>query len=720
MDRKSDYDKVYLSFIIIGAFMLLIHLYYYCHPLLKEAGLTHELVDRSFMKMRAGGAFSSYAKTKIWALLFVVASVIVKGGKGTDIKWMPIAIAGAAGAALYFFPPVVAPSLYLAFTVLGGACFCWAAALAARKIHPFNERKNDPSDTFEQCEVLLETPDSINIPTKYKYRGQMRDGWLNVVAPFRGSMVLGVPGSGKSFSIYGPFIEQMIAKGYSMFVYDYKYPDLTEMVYNELLQNTDKYAVLPEFCVINFKDPRYSNRCNPLHPSYIDDPADTSEIAELVMLNVNKAAVEKEDFFTQSAKLYLDAIMWFLRNYEDGRYCTFPHAIELMAQDYKQVFEILSTRPELQAKIKPFQNALNENAQDQLQGQIASAQIPLNKFVSPALYWVLTGDDFTLDVNNPEHPKILCVGNDPNRQTIYGTTLALFTSRMFKLINHKGKLKCGVLLDELPTIFIKGIDNLIATARSNKVAIVLGAQDKSQLRRDYGEKESEVIFNTVGNVFSGQVNGRTAEDFSKSFGKEFRKQESQTQSAESESLNISFHQEEILPMSTIESLTQGYFFGKVADNNDMKIDRKFFCAEVQRDAEALKRKQAAWQPLPQMTSFGEDKILAFVNENPDAVLSEHFEEKLRKGSAIYSEEDLKEEVSRRILLLSSEERGAILREELQKRLSRAVEDRIQANFKRIRAEVEGIIAKEYKKAGSPANSKSQKLSVHSVDPLSGL
>jgi type IV secretory pathway TraG/TraD family ATPase VirD4 len=278
-------------------------------------------------------------------------------------------------------------------------------------------------------------------------------------------MVLGTPGSGKSFSVYGPFIEQMIAKGYSMFIYDYKFPDLTEIVYNEFRDNIRKYDVVPEFCVINFNDPTRSLRCNPLNPKYITDPADTTEIAELVMLNVNKAAVEKEDFFTLSAKVYLDALIWFLKLYEDGRYCTFPHVIELMAQDYKKVFSILSRYPELEAKIKPFSNALEGGAQDQLQGQIASAQIPLNKFVSPSLYWVLTGDDFTLDVNDPKHPKILCVGNDPDRQAIYGTTLALFTSRMFKLINHKGKLKCGVLLDELPTIFLKGLDNLIATAR---------------------------------------------------------------------------------------------------------------------------------------------------------------------------------------------------------------------------------------------------------------
>ena len=304
-----------------------------------------------------------------------------------------------------------------------------------------------------------------------------------------------------------------------------------------------------------------------------------------------------------SAKTYLDALIWFLKLYEGGRYCTFPHVIELMAQDYKKVFSILASYPELEAKIKPFSNALEGGAQDQLQGQIASSQIPLSKFVSRSLYWVLTGNDFSLDINDPAHPKILCVGNDPDRQAVYGTTLALFTSRMFKLINHKGKRKCGVLLDELPTIYLKGIDNLIATSRSNKVAIVLGAQDKSQLRRDYGDKESEVIFNTVGNVFSGQVTGKTAEELSKSFGKEFRRRESETRGIDQESVNVSFQHEELLPLSTIETLSQGVFFGKVADNNDTKIKDKFFCGEIQRNLRKLKRRQKKWKSLPVLTEF---------------------------------------------------------------------------------------------------------------------
>lgn len=694
MAHKSDFDKFYYFIVVTGVVVLLANLYYYAHPFWKSLGWTHEIADSLMVKLRAGGTFSGPWKTKALAMGLFAISLITRYGKGKKTPWWLIGAVGAVGFALYLLP-IKDALLYIISTVAGTAVLWWAFGSVGRNLGGFNEAKNDRAETFEQNGKLQNTDDSINIPTIYQYHQRLHKGWINVVNPFRATLVLGTPGSGKSYSIYGPFIEQMIAKGYSMFVYDYKYPDLTEVVYNELLQNIGSYKVKPEFCVINFQDPRFSLRCNPINPRYIEDPADTTEIAELVMLNVNKQAVEKEDFFTLSAKVYLDALIWFLKIYEDGKYCTFPHVIELMAQDYKKVFKILSKYPELEAKIKPFQNALEGNAQDQLQGQIASAQIPLNKFVSKKLYWVLSGDDFSLDINDPEHPKILCVGNDPDRQSIYGTTLALYTSRMFKTINHKHKLKCGVLLDELPTIYLKGIDNLIATARSNKVAIVLGAQDKSQLKRDYGDKESDVIFNTVGNVFSGQVNGRTAEELSKSFGREFRRRESQTQSIESDSVNISFQQEELLPVSTIETLSQGVFFGKVADNNDEKISNKFFCGEIQIDRRKMEEKRRQWHPLPRMTDFGEASIREKVMSDKPSALKEYFKDEIRKdGSIGYVGDQLDEEAQNRAEALSDDAVDALLAKIIEEKIAEELERRVQENFTRIQQDVKRIISRE--------------------------
>ena len=694
MERRSEYNKYYSTMTLIGGVILLVNVYYYAHPLLKEFGLTSQVVDVIFLKLRSGGVFVTPSLTKGLALLLLGLCLITRSGKGWKINWWWIILSGILGAFLYFVNPQNT-GIYLASTALGLGLLCWAIAMVGRNISSFNEAINDRMETFQQCEDLMSTDDSINIPTTFQYKYKMHRGWINVINPFRATMVLGTPGSGKSFSVYGPFIEQMIEKGYSMFVYDYKYPDLTEIVYNEYIRNANRYPVEPEFCVINFKDPRYSLRCNPINPRYITDPADTTEIAEVVMLNVNKAAVEKEDFFTLSAKMYLDALLWFLKLYEGGRYCTFPHVIELMAQDYKKVFSILSRYPELEAKIKPFSNALEGGAQDQLQGQIASAQIPLNKFVSRSLYWVLTGDDFSLDINDPQHPKILCVGNDPDRQAIYGTTLALFTSRMFKLINHKGKLKCGVLLDELPTIYIKGIDNLIATARSNKVAIVLGAQDKSQLKRDYGDKESEVIFNTVGNIFSGQVNGKTAEELSKSFGKEFRRRESETRGIDQESVNISFQHEELLPLSTIETLSQGVFFGKVADNNDMKIKDKFFCGEIKIDLDKMQEKRKHWQTLPQFTDFGENEIKQEVLAQSYDYLLDYFCDYIRvNGDVVLELEELQKAAAEMLANATNKQKAEILDKIVSERIDYAVQKRIQDNFISVQNDVREIIRRE--------------------------
>ena len=297
----------------------------------------------------------------------------------------------------------------------------------------------------------------------------------------------------------------------------YKFDDLSTIAYNSLLKNMDKYEVKPRFYVINFDDPRRSHRCNPINPEFMTDISDAYEASYTIMLNLNRTWIEKQgDFFVESPIILLAAIIWYLKIYKNGIYCTFPHAVELLNKPYSDLFTILTSYPELENYLSPFMDAWKGNAQDQLQGQIASAKIPLTRMISPQLYWVMTGNDFSLDINNPKEPKLLCVGNNPDRQNIYSAALGLYNSRIVKLINKKKQLKCAVIIDELPTIYFRGLDNLIATARSNKVGVLLGFQDFSQLTRDYGEKESKVIQNTVGNIFSGQVVGETAKTLSAS------------------------------------------------------------------------------------------------------------------------------------------------------------------------------------------------------------
>ena len=334
--------------------------------------------------------------------------------------------------------------------------------------------------------------------------------------------------------------------------------------------------------------------------------------------------IEKQgDFFVESPIILLAAIIWYLKIYKNGIYCSFPHAVELLNKPYSDLFTILTSYPELENYLSPFMDAWKGGAQDQLQGQIASAKIPLTRMISPQLYWVMTGNDFSLDINNPKEPKILCVGNNPDRQNIYSAALGLYNSRIVKLINKKGQLKSTVIIDELPTIYFRGLDNLIATARSNKVAVCLGFQDFSQLNRDYGEKESKVIQNTVGNIFSGQVVGETAKTLSERFGKILQKRQSISINRQDVSTSINTQLDSLIPASKISNLSQGTFVGSVSDNFGEKIDQKIFHAEIIVDHAKVNAEKKAYKKIPVINTFkdseGNDIILQQIQRNYDQI-----------------------------------------------------------------------------------------------------
>lgn len=437
-------------------------------------------------------------------------------------------------------------------------------------------------------------------------------------------MVIGTPGSGKSYAIVNSYIRQLIAKGFAIYIYDYKFDDLSTIAYNSLLKNMDKYEVKPRFYVINFDDPCRSHRCNPINPEFMTDISDAYEASYTIMLNLNRTWIEKQgDFFVESPIILLAAIIWYLKIYKNGIYCTFPHAVELLNKPYSDLFTILTSYPELENYLSPFMDAWKGNAQDQLQGQIASAKIPLTRMISPQLYWVMTGNDFSLDINNPKEPKLLCVGNNPDRQNIYSAALGLYNSRIVKLINKKKQLKCAVIIDELPTIYFRGLDNLIATARSNKVGVLLGFQDFSQLTRDYGEKESKVIQNTVGNIFSGQVVGETAKTLSERFGKVLQQRQSVSINRQDVSTSINTQLDSLIPASKITNLSQGTFVGAVADNFDEKIEQKIFHAEIVVDHVKISAEEKAYRKIPIINDFkdrnGDDIMMQQIQRNYDQI-----------------------------------------------------------------------------------------------------
>ena len=493
-------------------------------------------------------------------------------------------------------------------TTLTGGFFCllasglWISRLLKNNL--LEDVFNTENESFLQETKLMENEYSVNLRTKFWFKGKMYNGFINLVNIFRATIILGTPGSGKSYAIVNQFIKQTIEKAYALYIYDFKFDDLSIIAYNHLIKYRHRYKVPPKFYVINFDNPRKSHRCNPLAPELMTDNSDAYESSYTIMLNLNKSWVQKQgDFFVESPIVLFTAIIWFLKLYENGKYCTFPHAIELLNKRYEDVFTILTSYPDLENYLSPFVDAWKGGAAEQLMGQIASAKIPLSRLISPQLYWVMSGSDFTLDINNPKEPKVLCVGNNPDRISIYGAALGLYNSRIVKLINKKKQLKSCVIIDELPTIFFKGLDNLIATARSNKVAVVLGFQDFSQLKRDYGDKEAAVIMSTVGNVFSGQVVGETAKTLSERFGKILQKRESMSINRNDTSTSISTQLDSLIPASKISTLSQGMFVGAVADNFGETIEQKIFHAQIVVDNEAVQKETAAYQPIPEISSF---------------------------------------------------------------------------------------------------------------------
>ena len=620
----------------VSIILAIMNVYWYCYEAMHIWGVTIGVVDRILINFnRTGGLFHSILYTKLFSLLLLALSCLgTKGVKAEKMSWNRIFTVLAVGFCLFFLNwwILLLPishlgnaTLYIFTMTAGYICLLMGGLWMSRllKQNLMEDVFNNENESFMQETKLMVNEYSVNLPTRFYYKKKWNKGWINVVNPFRASMVLGTPGSGKSYAIVNNYIKQQIEKGFAMYIYDYKFPDLSEIAYNHLLHHLDAYKVKPQFYVINFDDPRKSHRCNPINPAFMTDISDAYESAYTIMLNLNRSWIQKQgDFFVESPIILLAAIIWFLKIYEKGKYCTFPHAIEFLNRPYAQIFPILTSYDELANYLSPFMDAWEGGAQDQLQGQIASAKIPLSRMISPALYWVMTGDDFSLDINNPKEPKVLVVGNNPDRQNIYSAALGLYNSRIVKLINKKKQLKSSVIIDELPTIYFRGLDNLIATARSNKVAVCLGFQDFSQLTRDYGDKESKVIQNTVGNVFSGQVVGETAKTLSERFGKVLQQRQSMTINRNDKSTSISTQMDSLIPASKISNLTQGIFVGAVSDNFDERIDQKIFHAEIVVDSVKVSAEMKAYQPIP--------VIVEFKNEDGSDNLKETIEANYRK------------------------------------------------------------------------------------------
>lgn len=486
------------------------------------------------------------------------------------------------------------------------------------------DKWNVEGESFMQHTEKRISPYSVNIPMQFYYKRKVHDGYINIENPFRGTMVIGTPGSGKSFSIINPFIRQLLAKEFTMCLYDFKFPDLGEIAfYHYSLAKQQGLLKNFEFNVINLNEVEKSRRINPLRADYIKTLADASETAEALVEALKKGdkASGSDAFFTQSAVNFLASTIYFLSRYENGKYSSLPHVLALLNCSYEEIFTLLFSNKELVSLLSPFMTAYRAKAFDQLEGQVGTLKIFISRLATKETFWVFSGDDFNLHISSKEEPSVLVLANDPNTQNINSACYSVVLNRLTRLINSKGNLPSSLIIDEIPTLFVHKIENLIATARSNKVAIVMGLQELPQFQQQYGKNTATTIQSVVGNVISGSVrNKETLEWLERLFGKSKQLGESLTIDRDKTSSQLSEKLEVLIPAGKIASLNAGEVVGMIAADASNEFTGRFDTSaincKVTLNSKALEIEQKGLRELPIYYNFGENK---------EAILTDNFE-----------------------------------------------------------------------------------------------
>jgi hypothetical protein len=596
---------------MMGVVILLLHGYYYFYGAFEQWHLTTPMGDRILADIAHTGIFTHFHTSKLIALGFLILSLIgIRGRKSEKLNYRMAAAYLVAGLCLYFSSSlllyITAPvkslaEAYFGITGMGFILVISGGAMLTRiikgKLSP--NVFNTDNETFPQEERLIQNAYSINLRAEYQLKGKTRSSWINYINPRRSLLIMGSPGSGKSWYIIEPAIKQLIEKQFAEYIFDYKYPDLTLVAYNHFLRFRHLYPVPPDFYSINYTHPEYSHRNNPLFPEMMTDLLDAMEASKTMLLSINRTWANKQgEFFVESPINFLAAVFWFLRKFQDGRYCTLPHAIELIQLKYDDLFTVLNTEPEVQHLVTPFISAYLNDVMETVDSQVASVRIPLGRLASPLLYYILSGNDFTLDINNPKAPKIVCLGSDPLKSEALAPVISLFCDRLHKIVNQKGKAKCALIYDEFSSIRVPSIQTIIAVGRGHDIVPIIAIQDYSQLKKVYSKEEAEAIFNMTGNFITGQVSGESAKLVSERFPKIMQDRESISINSSDTSISRSKQLESSVPPSTIASLSSGEFVGMVADNPDEIITLKTFHARIVNDPIGLRKEKDAYEPLP--------------------------------------------------------------------------------------------------------------------------
>ncbi|HEX3934725.1 MAG TPA: YWFCY domain-containing protein [Puia sp.] len=603
-----------------GIILLLAHFFAICYEPFQPQGPLGTITDRLHDVVTRLSWVADDTKAKLVILLLAVISAFAFSKPATRrVDWRIPTMVFATGLLLYFstirLTPVGSSSevaYYYAGITLGSYLLILfgLGRLARARSYAFSgQHFAQDTSGFKQEEKRIDTPHSLNFPAKYEYNGKVRNSYINLVNPRRGVLIMGLPGSGKSWFIVEPAIEQLIQKGTAIFIYDFKYPTLTNIAYDCFSRYQARYPDSVQFYCVNFTDLSRSHRCNLIDPATLQFPSDAEAVSRTILLSMNKIWVSKQgDFFVESSIRYLASLIWFLKVYEGGRYCTLPHVIELSKVPYDELFTILNAEPSTRGFIIPFKEAYMNKTMEMLDGQISTARIPLGRLDSKDIYYVLSGNDVDLGINDIENPAILCLGSDSRRHDALSPVISLYIDRLNKQVNHANGYPMALVLDEFATVRATSILDTIATGRSNDISTILAIQDLSQLKQRYSHDEAEQILNTAGNLLCGQIVGESANLVSQRFHANFNLKTTISVNSSDISTSKTEQMVDAVAPSSLANLSSGEFIGMIADDPGKKIKLKGFHASFTKKT----RPKTDQPPLP------------LVHEVTDAILDTNY------------------------------------------------------------------------------------------------
>jgi YWFCY protein/TraM recognition site of TraD and TraG len=589
MNRDKN-EAVTEIFLVASTAVLLIHFYGMCYPAFANWGLRSHLSNAVMERIFRTRLYNIVLWGKEMALVGIVP-VLMTGKRDRISGYKGPLITLAVGGLLYFGSGLLSPQndeagtvalLYILSTSVGYLLIMAGAVRLVRALrNPFRDK---PTGGFLQEEKPIVTKYSLNFRGQYVFNGRRRKSYISIVNPRRGVLVLGSTGSGKSWFFIEPAIAQLIRKGVSLFIFDFKFPVLTNHAYSHFLQHQDKYPPATRFYCINFTDLSRSHRCNLIDPGTLVYFSDAMGISRTLLLSMNKTWIVRQgDFFIESPVNFLAALIWFLRKYKDGIYCTLPHVIELSNTPYDQLFTILNAEPSVRGVVSRFIQSYLNNSMEMVDGQIASTSMPLARLISADFYYVLSGNDCSLEINNPAAPAILCLGGDPPRQEALAPVMSLYIDRLNKRINAPGRHACAMVLDEFATVRATSVLTTVTTGRSNDIIPIICVQDINQLRTNYTREEADQFMNITGNLVCGQATGDTARWVSERFHQVVQYKTTVSVNSSDTSVSKSEQSADAVSTATLASLSSGEFVGIVADDPTTPVKLKGFHSRFVKD-----------------------------------------------------------------------------------------------------------------------------------------